>query len=145
MVPALRAALALDGMFGPYPEFLLLEPLSRCDLVQWNGRKLAPVRDIQGRIIERQIAVKRLVDHSSEAMAGGYFRKQFGDEAWPLRMKELGLAAKFDVLNYLGGDVANGSPAEKVSGEDRESFGVEIRREVGVCAGVLYFAVEISR
>ena len=68
----LRAALALDGVSGSCPEFLLLlEPLSWRDLVQWNGRKLAPVHNIQGRVIKRQIAVQGPVNYGPETMAGG--------------------------------------------------------------------------
>ena len=71
VVPGLRAALALGGVSAPCPEFLLLEPFSSRDLVQWNRRKLAPVHNIQGRVIERQIAVKGTVDYGSEPIARG--------------------------------------------------------------------------
>ena len=58
-------------------------------------------------------------------------------------MKALGFPAKFDVLDYSGGDGANGLPAEPMPGYYRQLVGIEIRWEFGVCAGVQYFVVEI--
>ena len=70
-VEGFRAALAPGEVPGFCPDFLLPESSSWRDLVQWDRRKFAPFQNIQGRVIERQIAVKRLVDYSPKATAGG--------------------------------------------------------------------------